>query len=151
MLRYFGQVRSGSNLVPDDVGGLPSTHMMNHLATNADLVLYEAEIDHGYAFRCYRLAVLCLFTPWGLLYLASKGCSKLCKALSCDEACCWVRKEYSTRTFFRVYPNRIVYNHPTVRKPWGFFGYVERRISLPCPRLQLVSSILAWDRFFFFV
>jgi hypothetical protein len=113
---------------------------MNHLATNADLVLYEAEIDHGYAFRCYRLAVLCLFTPWGLLYLASKGCSKLCKALSCDEACCWVRKEYSTRTFFRVYPNRIVYNHPAVRKPWGFFGYVERRISLLCPRLQLISS-----------
>jgi hypothetical protein len=96
--------------------------MMNHLATNANLVLYEAEIDHGYAFRCYRLAVLCLCTPWGLVYLASQGCSKLFKYFSCDEACCWVRKEYSTRTFFRVYPNRIVYNHPLVRKPWGYLG-----------------------------
>ena len=37
-------------------------------------------------------------------------------------ACCWTRKEYSTRTFYRVYPNRIELNNPYVRFPWGFCG-----------------------------
>ena len=37
-------------------------------------------------------------------------------------ACCWTRKEYSTRTFYRVFPNRIELNNPHVRFPWGFCG-----------------------------
>lgn len=32
-----------------------------------------------------------------------------------DEICCWVRKEYSTRTFLRVYSNRIETNNPGLR------------------------------------
>lgn len=120
--RYFGTNRAGSNLVPDDVGGLPSTHMQEYLATNSDLLLYEAEIDHGYGFRCFRLAYLCLLTPWGWAYILSQGINKVCQHCTCDEAFCWVRKEYSKRTFFRVYPNRIAFNHPKVRWPFGYLG-----------------------------
>lgn len=63
----------GSNLVPDDCGALMNTHMANHLATNSDLVLYEAKHDHGYAFQCYRLIYACLLTPVGWVYIASNG------------------------------------------------------------------------------
>jgi hypothetical protein len=59
--------------------------MKQHLATNADLVLYEAEIDHGFGFRAYRPGLLCLCTPWGLAYFATKGCSTFFSAMSCDE------------------------------------------------------------------
>lgn len=111
---------SGSNLVPDDCGALPSTHMAEHLATNSDLILYEADIDHGHGYRCYRLLYMWLITPIGWAYVAVQGLSVVCKHCSCDEACCWVRKEYSTRTLFRVYPNRIVVNQPKVRYPYGY-------------------------------
>jgi len=121
-LRTFGTYRSGSNLVPDDIAGLPSTHLEEHLISHSDELLYEAEIDHGYSFRGLRLSYLCLCTPWGLVYLLSKGLSKLLTIFPCDEAFCWVRKEYSTRTFFRIYPNRIGFNHPKVRFPWAYCG-----------------------------
>jgi hypothetical protein len=42
--------------------------------------------------------------------------------LTCDELCCWVRKEYSARTFFRVYSNRIEFNEPRARIPFGYLG-----------------------------
>ncbi|KAL7579698.1 hypothetical protein ACA910_021844 [Epithemia clementina (nom. ined.)] len=125
-IRYFGTNRVGSNLVPDDVGGLPSTHIQRHLAANSDLLLYEAEIDHGYACRCCR-PVFCFFLLPGFLvyfasYIAVNGLSKACHWCTCDQMCCWLRKEYSTRTFFRVYPNRIVVNYPAARWPFGYFG-----------------------------
>lgn len=36
--------------------------------------------------------------------------------------CCWVRKEYSSRSFFRIYSNRIEVNEPQVRFPFGYLG-----------------------------
>lgn len=83
---------------------------------------YEAEIDQGHAFRCCQpwIAVLCLpaFWVWG----AARGFETLLHGCSCDEVVCWLRKEYSTRNFFRVYPNRIESNVPTMRIPFGFLG-----------------------------
>lgn len=122
-LRYFSTNRPGSVMVPDEVLGLPSTHIEHHLASDCDPILYEAEIDQGQAFRCFRPAFACLCTPWGIIYLATKGISgRMCAAFTCDAACCWVRKEYSTRTFFRIYSNRIEINLPTMRVPFGFLG-----------------------------
>lgn len=44
------------------------------------------------------------------------------KLFHCDETVLWLRKEYSTRKFFRVYTNRIEYNEPVVRFPFGYLG-----------------------------
>jgi hypothetical protein len=120
--RYFGTNRVGSNLVPDDIGGLPSTHLAEHLASNKDTILYTAEIDQGKAWRWFSFDCLCLLTPWGLTYIFSKGCSNLFTFFPCDESCCWLRKEYSTRTYLRIYPNRIETNTPTFRFPFGLLG-----------------------------
>ena len=107
--RYFGTNRVGSNLVPDHIDGMPSAHLGAHLSTEKDTLLYEAEIDHGKAFRCCRpLFWLSYVVPWA-------QSSLLCP---CDEACLWVRKEYSTRNYFRIYPNRIEVNGSNIR----FFG-----------------------------
>jgi hypothetical protein len=122
-MRHFGTFRPGSVSVPDDIGGMPSTHILESLPTSADPLLYEAEIDQGKAFRSYRPVFFCLFTPCGLVYLLTKLFSfTLFSQFSCDEACCWLRKEYSTRTFFRVYSNRIEINYPRLRIPWGLLG-----------------------------
>jgi hypothetical protein len=122
-VRYFGTNRVGSNLIPDDIDGLPSTHMEKHLATDSNRLLYQAEMDSGQAYRCYRPATLCLCTPWGLAYVvANYGLCSLCILLPWDEACCHVRKEYSTRRWFRVYPNRIAANSPHLRCPYGLLG-----------------------------
>lgn len=53
---------------------------------------------------------------------ATKGLTKVFAKCACDEPFCWLRKEYSTRTYFRVYPNRIEVNNPTLRIPWGLCG-----------------------------
>ena len=54
-MREFGNYRAGlTNIVPVDIDGLPSTHLYAHLATDPDILLYEAEIDQGRAFRCIR-------------------------------------------------------------------------------------------------
>jgi len=120
--RYFGTYRNGaSNIVPDDIGGLPSTHIRKGLATNPDTLLYSAEIDHGRAFRCLRPGVICFCTPVAIQFLATQGINKCFKFCTCDEICCWLRKEYSTRTFFNVYPNRIEVNNPSCRM-LGCFG-----------------------------
>ena len=101
-LREFGNYRNGtSNLVPDDIDGLPSTHIYKHLATNPDTLLYEADIDQGRAFRFYRPWVVCYLLPPYWLYVVSTGLNHFFKECTCDESCCWLRKEYSTRTFFR--------------------------------------------------
>lgn len=102
------------------------TDFEKYLAFNSDTLLYEAEIDHGYAFRCCRPLWWMMLLP-GLVPLlvgivAANGLGQVCKFCSCDQICCWLRKEYSTRTFFRVYPNRIVVNYPTARWPFGYFG-----------------------------
>jgi len=112
--RYFGTNRVGSNLVPDHIDGMPSPHLGEHLASNKDDLLYEAEIDHGKAFRGLRFEYPLLLMPCGLPHLLASCC--------CDEACLWLRKEYSTRTYFRIYPNRIEVNEPSVRCPFGCFG-----------------------------
>jgi hypothetical protein len=110
-------------MIPDDIAGMPSTHINAHLATDPNLVLYEAEIDQGLAFHSLRPSYALLCTPCGVLYYASKGISgQLCSTCTCDEACCWLRKEYSTRTFFRIFPNRIMVNNPRIRVPWGLLG-----------------------------
>lgn len=88
------------------------------------MLLYEAEIDHGRSYRSVRLAYCCFFTPWGVAWMLAKGytCWQLCGRCFCDEVCCWVRKEYSTRMYFRIYPNRIEVNKPKVRFPFGYCG-----------------------------
>lgn len=94
--RYFGTNRVGSNLVPDDINGLRSTHMHHHLASDTDTILYEGEIDHGRAFECWRPYLLCtpLFLPWILAYFVATGIQNI-MASGCRfwESCCWVRKE----------------------------------------------------------
>jgi hypothetical protein len=123
-IRHFGTIRSGGVTVPDDIGGMPSTHILEYLPTSADPILYEAEIDQGKAFRCLRPAFFCLITPCGLVYVFTKllGSWSFFAQCTCDEICCWVRKEYSTRTWFRIYSNRIEINNPRVRIPWGLCG-----------------------------
>ena len=121
IIRTFGQFRSGSGVhVPDDIDGLPSTQLLGpSLATDPDLLLYEGEIDNGRAWRCIRpMIALWIFPPvWAAA--AAKGLSYVFSTCTCDEAACWVRKEYSTRVFYRVYPNRIEINNPLVRIPFG--------------------------------
>lgn len=120
--RYFGANRAGSNLVPDDCSALFSAHLHDFLPSDAELILYEAEIDHGQAFLCCSAVTL----PFELLLaVPSAVCSGLMSSLlTCpfDQPCCWVRKEYSTRTVFRVYGNRIEINEPKLRIPFGFLG-----------------------------
>ena len=55
-LRTFGRYRPNSVWVPDDIDGLPSTHMDDgeHLASDPDTLLYSAEIDNGRACRFAR-------------------------------------------------------------------------------------------------
>jgi hypothetical protein len=67
--RRFGKYRAGAVLCPDDVDGLPSSHIYSHLASldeETDPVLYDAEIDVGQALRCCRPAYFCFLTPCGL-------------------------------------------------------------------------------------
>jgi hypothetical protein len=118
-IRHFGIYRNNSNVPPNDIDGIPSTHIMNRLASNPDIILYDAEIDQGQAFRCCRpiVCILCPLLPGiiaihGVANLFSSGFTQLC---TCDEWCCWVRKEYSTRTWFRIYPNRVELNEPKLR------------------------------------
>ena len=45
-IRRFGNWRNGqANQPPDDIDGLPSCHMPQHLASNPDILLYEAEVS----------------------------------------------------------------------------------------------------------
>ena len=120
-IREFGNYRNGlTNFVPDDIVGLPSTHIYKHLASNPDTLLYEADIDQGRAYRCLRPWILLYACPHMWIYLIYSGlfggvCKMCCNNdWTCDEACCWLRKEYSTRTIFRVFPNRIEVNYPLV-------------------------------------
>lgn len=122
-MREFGNYRNGSmNLVPDDIDGLPSTHIYKHLASNPDTLLYEADIDQGRAFKAFRPCLLLYLNPYSLVYILSNGVGNVFTGWACDQACCWLRKEYSTRTWFRVFPNRIEVNYPTLRIPFGILG-----------------------------
>jgi hypothetical protein len=66
---------------------------------------------------------MCL--PYFWVWAAARGLGVLLQCCSCDEIVCWLRKEYSTRTFFRVYPNRIEFNVPRMRIPFGLLGCGE--------------------------
>lgn len=122
-IRSFGRYRAGSNLVPDNIDSLPSTHIHSGLQSDPGDVLYRAEIDHGKAYRCCKPALLLVTIPLCVeLYVAQTACACCCDAVRWDEACCWLRKEYSTRSFFRVHPNRIEVNEPALRFPFGLCG-----------------------------
>ena len=108
-------------MIPDDIVGLPSTHIYEHLAVVPSEILYEAEIDQGTAYRCVRPLIAIYLCPPMWVYLASTGIGQFIDYFSCDEVCCWVRKEYSTRNYVRVYSNRIQVNQPKVRY-FGCFG-----------------------------
>mmetsp|Transcript_35186 Transcript_35186/g.51673 ORF Transcript_35186/g.51673 Transcript_35186/m.51673 type:complete len:518 (+) Transcript_35186:41-1594(+) len=124
-LRHFGTFRNNSNVIPDDIVGLPSTHIIPCLATDTSEILYDVEIDQGAAFGCLRPIILCLAFPPCWVYCIPKvmasGVAAILGYFDCDQACCWVRKEYSTRRFIRVFSNRIEFNQPTCRL-WGMFG-----------------------------
>lgn len=112
---------------PDDIDGvLASPHLRSHLASNADPVLYEAEIDQGRSWRCIRpFLITIFFYPIFIPFIALANFLKnllFSQGCSCDEVCCWVRKEFSTRGFYRVYSNRVEYNVAATRIPFGWFG-----------------------------
>lgn len=105
------------------IDGLPSTDIIHRLPTYPGTLLYDAEIDQGRAFRCIRCwPFLIPFCPTLWYQISLNGISHLISRCACDEPFCWLRKEYSTRTYFRVYPNRIEVNNPTLRVPWGLCG-----------------------------
>ena len=85
---------------------------------------YEAEFDQGHAYRCCQPWLAVFFLPAVWVYGAAKGFDYILTGAgcSCDEVVCWLRKEYSTRIFFRVYPNRIEFNSPGIRIPFGILG-----------------------------
>lgn len=99
--RRFGKYRSGSVLVPDDIAGLPSTQIRRSLATDPDPILYEAEIDQGRGMRGIR-AFLCTVNMILLPLTIIASMFRVLRSnygVTCDEACCWLRKEYSTRNW----------------------------------------------------
>jgi len=111
---------------------------ISNFYSNCHIVLcrYEAEIDQGHGYRCCHPWALCLCLPHFWMWALSRGLGELLKGCSCDESVCWLRKEYSTRTFFRVYPNRIEFNVPQMRIPFGFLGcgswnadYIKTHVS----------------------
>uniref|UniRef100_A0A7S1VK42 Uncharacterized protein n=1 Tax=Grammatophora oceanica TaxID=210454 RepID=A0A7S1VK42_9STRA len=120
-LRYFSANRPGSVHVPDDIVGLSSTWMQQHLATDQSLPLYQAEIDQGTAFRGLRPFSACILSPWGLAFCLTQ-LGNACRFCPCDLTVCWLRKEYSTRTWLHIYSNRIEVNEPQVRIPFGICG-----------------------------
>jgi hypothetical protein len=120
--RAFGVIRNNSNVMPNDLGALPNAFINTHLARVPEECLYDGEIDQGKAFECLRPTLVCLLLPPCWVLLASSGISTVLGLCNCDRACCWVRKEYASRTYIRIYSNRIEVNQPTVRIPFGWFG-----------------------------
>jgi hypothetical protein len=118
--RYFGKYRVGSNLIPDDIDGISSCHIWEQLINDPNILLYESEIDHGRAYRKCRPMLLCLLNPLVLLHTIVTG--SIVQFCLCDELYCWIQKEYTTRTYIRIYSNRIEYNTPHVRFPFGCCG-----------------------------
>jgi hypothetical protein len=102
-------------VVPDDIEGLPVTHLHQHLAAVPSELLYDAEIDQGIAFRCLRPIMLVYCCPPMWIHMAAVGIQNELTHFNCDEICCWVRKEYSSRAYIRVYSNRIEINRPKLR------------------------------------
>lgn len=115
--RSFGDFRvGGNNLVPDVPKGTSSSFLA--LPSDPGPILYQAETDHGHAYRSLRpialaTCVTALCNPY--MYFSGACCS-------CDEMCCWLRKEYSTRNVYYVYSNRVVYNRSRLSFPFGPLG-----------------------------
>jgi len=85
--------------------------------------MFDVYLICNYTYStCLFLQFLFYICPHMWAYLLTNtimgGIGKCFQECSCDESLCWLRKEYSTRTWFRVYPNRIEVNYPKVR----FFG-----------------------------
>ncbi len=114
-IRTFGKWRNNSNVIPDDVEGLPVTHIYRHLAAVPSELLYDAKVDPGTAFRCLRPIYLIYLCPPMWVYMAATGVQDVLKNFTCDQTCCWVRKEYSSRSYVRIYSNRIELNQPKLR------------------------------------
>ena len=111
-------------MIPDDIDGLPSaedTEASSLFFTDPTICLYEAEYDQGMGWRCFRPTWF-IFYQYVLVWIVAVGLVNFLKKATCDEVCCWVRKEYSSRVFFRVYSNRIETNVPFKRWPWGLWG-----------------------------
>lgn len=125
MKRTFGRLyRSGSGVqVPDDLSALPSAHIHSNFFGDPTLPLYEAEIDQGYGCRGIRPLVpilLIVSIPLAAAVVVLKQVFSS-YGFRCDESFQWVRKEYSSRIYYRVYSNRIEVNTPSCRL-FGMLG-----------------------------
>jgi hypothetical protein len=109
-------------LIPDDIDGLISCQDGSQLPSDPNLLLYEAGIDHFQAFRIIRPCCACLLTPCGVAFMTARGLNGFKELFALDRVRYWLRKEYSTRTFLVIYPNRIEINQPQVCFPFGCFG-----------------------------
>lgn len=114
-------------MVPDDIDGvMASPYLQQHLPSNPGPILYEAELDQGRAWRCLRpsifvIVIYPLLVPFAAVAYLAKNLF-FANGFSADEICCWVRKEFATRDFYRVYSNRIEFNAAVTRIPFGYFG-----------------------------
>jgi hypothetical protein len=77
-------------------------------------------MDQGVAFRC--CAYWCWAIPCFWPFYACMNGTQLNRACDCTPMCCWLRKELSTRTVYRLYANRIEVTAPTTRIPWACCG-----------------------------
>jgi len=110
---------AGSVLIPSHIDGLPSCQIGGNFSNKSPL--YIAKYDEGYAFKCcwnWTLLAPCCW-PYAI-YSFSPSC--LLGVLECFPICCWLRKELSTRTVYRIFTNRIEVSNPTTRFPWAYCG-----------------------------
>lgn len=117
----FGRFREGAVWVPDNIDGLKATYV------SPELPIYSAQIDQGMAFHAMTILnyLMPCYWPYDLMKCAKSPIDCL---LFCDGRCDltairqWVRKEYSTRTVYYIYENRVVTTHPKLRFPWACCG-----------------------------
>jgi len=118
---YFGQFREGVVWTPDNINRLRATYY------SPELPLYSAKIDQGAAFYSFTIInyIMPCYWVWDLYKCIQNPikCLVFCDG-RCDflTPCNWVRKEYSTRTVYYVYENRIVITYPKLRFPWALMG-----------------------------
>ena len=118
----FGKYRAGTEaggvLIPSDIDGLPSCQILSNFKNTAPL--YVAQNDEGEAFKCCANWALALPCCWPRA--VSMGWNQLSSLCDCTPICCWVKKELSTRTVYRVFSNRIEVSMPSTRFPWACLG-----------------------------
>jgi hypothetical protein len=129
--------------IPDNIDALSSTQVEDNFS-QAEL-LYSAEIDHGSAYKACRIFLLvALPCVWPMLLKKCMDAPQLMfNSCDCSPMCCWVQKEFSTRTrwgdpltcsaftalnlpyhttSYRIWSNRISITSPTTRIPWACCG-----------------------------